>query len=589
MRLVLATVCAIGVVLSATSARAAEVTEQLSTTSAVLGEEVILTVIVSGAQSSKGPIIPQVDSMEIRSLGPPNRSSGVNYMNGKMSQWSELSFQFGVTPRKTGRLTVPSVTIRADGKEFKSRPQVLVVSRGESGPPLIVEVVTNQTEAYVEEAVRATLRVWIRVYRQDRVTLSYRDMWSLVDGRSSDFGVFGEPAYVDQRVRPDGGDSAASYYVYEKDGIIWPEKPGAIALSDVRVSMNYPISLVRDIFGNLSLQRGREVSAVPSPVRINVKPIPEDGRPADFNGAVGRYQISATAAPTDVSVGDPITLTLRVRGTGQMQHVGAPLLNRVESLTRDFKIPDEPLPGRVESDSKIFTQTIRAARTGVEEIPPIPFSYFDPQLGRFETAYSKSVAITVKAANNLSLSQVVEAEPARARSAKPLVERSEGLLANYADVPELLVQHRREIGWPSAAVLAGCPAAYLVLLFVRRRGDRYNNDSAYRRRSHAMSEAKRRLKEAHAATGPAAAAQVHAALTGYLADCLNVPHGAMTREDVRRQLTDRRVDEPVIAEMDSLLADVEMAEFAGSAAGSAEDLIGRARRALGSLESGGIR
>jgi len=589
MRIVLATACVLGAIVAATPVRGAEVTEQLSTTSAVLGEEVILTVIIGGVQNTKTPTIPRVDSMDIRMLGVPNRSSGVNYVNGKMSQWNELSYQFAITPRKTGRLTVPSLTIRADGKEFKTRPQLLVVTRNESGPPLIVEVVTNQQDAYVEEAVRATLRVWIRVYRQDRYTLSYRDLWSLVDSRSSDFGVFGEPAYVDQRVRQDGGDSAASYYVYEKDGIIWPEKPGAIALSDVRVSMNYPITLEQDLFGRLSVRRGRQISAVPSPVRINVKPIPEDGRPADFNGAVGRYQISATAAPTDVSVGDPITLTLRVRGKGQMQHVGAPLLNRIASLTRDFKIPDEPLAGRVESDSKVFTQTIRAARTGIEEIPPIPFSFFDPQLGRFETAYSKSVPITVKAASNLSLSQVVEAEPARPRNTRPLVERSEGLLANYADVPELLVQHRTAIGWPSAAVLAGCPAAYVLLLFVRRRGDRYNNDSAYRRRSHAMAEAKRRLKEAAGASGAAAAAQVHAALTGYLADCLNAPHGAMTREDVRRLLTERGVGEPLLAETDSLLADVEVAEFAGSAAGSAEDLIGRARRALGSLESGGIR
>jgi hypothetical protein len=588
MRHCLATACLLVTGL-ASAARAADIREQLSSASATVGEQITLTVTVRDADRLGNPVIPRVESMDIELAGGPNQSSGMSIVNGRVQQWNEFTLQFGITPKTTGRLTVPAITIRADGKDYRTRPQTLVVTRGEAGPPLIVEVETDQREAYVEEPVRATLRVWIRTFRQDRVVLDQRNMWSLVDGRASDFGPFGEPAYVEQRVREDGRESAATYYVYEKDGVIWPDKPGSIKLGDVRVVMNYPMSLSYTIFGDLRLERSRRVSASPGPVNIRVKPIPEDDRPPDFNGAVGRYEISASAAPTDVSVGDPITLTLRIRGTGQLQGLGAPLLSRIETLTRDFKVPDEPLAGRVEGSAKIFTQTIRAAHAGVKRIPPIPFSFFDPRRGRFETAYSQPVPIRVKQASSLSLSQVVEAEPARPRANRPLVERSEGLLANYADIPSLLVSQQVEFGWPSAAVLAGCPAAYAALFLVRRRSDRYSTDSAYRRRSRAAAEARRRLHEAGRASGPAAAAQIHAAVTGYLADCLNLPHGALTREDVRRALSERGIDDSTAAETDGLLADVEMAEFAGLAAGPTADLVERARQALRHLEKAGIR
>src|SRR5262249_42712678 len=225
---------------------------------------------------------------------------------------------------------------------------------------------------------------------------------------------------------------------------------------------------------------------------------------------------------------------------------------------------------------------------GVRQIPPIPFSFFDPTLGRFSTTYSAAVPINVKQSSSLSLSQVVEAEPARVRSSKPIVERSEGLLANYADVPSLLVQQRVEIGWPSAAILAGCPAACLLLFLVRRRSERFTTDAAFRRRNRAAADARRRLADAAKASGREAAGQVHAAVTGYLADCLNVPAGAMTRADVQRLLNERGIDAAAIAEVDAFLADVEMAEFAGEAAPE-NGLVARARDVLTRLERAGLR
>lgn len=575
--------------LAAAPAAAVEVSAKLSTVTARVDEEVTLSVSIRDAQTVKTPTIPNVDTMEIHGLGAPTRSSGMNLINGRVERWNEWTYRFSILPKRLGRLTVPGVRVVADGKEYRTSPLTLLVGRGDSGRPVIVEIDTTSREAYVEEPVRATLRVWLRVYRQDDLTLNPRQMWSIVDVRASDFGVFGEPAYVDMRAREDGDGAAASYYVFEKEGVIYPDQPGPLKLGEIRVVVNYPQFLSQGVFGDLQMTRSQRIVGVPGAMNINIKPIPDEDRPADFNGAVGRYSIVAAATPRDISVGDPITLTLQISGAGRLDRVSAPLLARVDALSRDFKIQDEPLAGKVEGGSKVFTQTIRAANDSVKEIPPIPFSFFDPQRGRFETAYSDAIPIKVRAGSNLALSQVVEAEPAKARSAKPIVERNEGLLANYVDDADLLKSQRIEFGWPWTAAGVGFPLAYMGLVVVRRRSERIAGDSAYRRRTRAESEARRRLSAARSADGASAASQIAAAITGYLADRLNVPGSAMTRDEARRLLSQKKANPAVAAEVDALLADVELAQFAGLAAAPSSDLVERATACLNHLESERLR
>jgi len=575
---------------AAAAAGEVSVSANLSSVTARVNEEVVLTVSVRDAQVVKTPVIPRVSTMDIQLVGLPSRASGMNIINGRVEQWNEWTYRFSIIPKKMGRLSVPGVRVTADNKEYRTSPLTLVVGRGDSGRPLIVEIDTGLHEAYVEQPVRATLRVWLRVYRQDDLTLNPRQTWSIVDTRASDFGVFGEPAYVDMRVREDGDGNAASYYVYEKEGVIYPEQPGPLKLSDVRVIVNYPQFLSQSIFGELQMTRSQRLVGVPGSVNITVKPLPDEDRPADFNGAVGRFTIADSATPRDVSVGDPITLTLEIRGQGRLDRISAPLLARVDALSRDFKIPDEPLAGKIQGDAKVFTQTIRAASDSVHEIPPIPFSYFDPEKARFETAYSEPIPLKVRAASSLALSQVVEAEPVRPRPAKPIVERNEGLLANYVDDGELLQSQRIQFDWPWAAAGLGFPLAYVGLVVVQRRNDRIAGDSAYRRRTRAESEARRRLAAAAAATpASAAASQIAAALTGYLADRLNLRGEAMTRDDARRVLAEKSVNPALAADIDGLLADVELAQFAGLAAAPAADLVDRAARCLERLESERLR
>ncbi len=138
-----------------------------------------------------------------------------------------------------------------------------------------------------------------------------------------------------------------------------------------------------------------------------VLPVPTDGRPEDYQGAVGRYRIVTEADPTSVNAGDPITLRIGVVGDGPMDLVQAPPLGDIAEITKDFKVEEQSLAGFVQDDTKVFITTIRPRRAGTKEIPAIPFSFFDPKSGQFETVFSRPIPVTVDAAETLSLDAIV--------------------------------------------------------------------------------------------------------------------------------------------------------------------------------------
>ncbi|MCK6457611.1 MAG: BatD family protein [Phycisphaerae bacterium] len=569
------------------AARAAEIVAELSSSTAMPGEVVTLTITVRNAEDVGRPRIPRVSGLTIRLLNTePTLHQQTLIINGRVSRQVDYTWTCAISAPRSGNYTIPPIRVTADGETLRTESIDLVITKSESGEPLIVEVDVDRAEAFVEEPVKATLRVWIRPFRQSDVVLTPEQMWSraLINEQETRFGTFQQPQFVGQRVRrsPDGG--AANYYVYESQGTIWPEEAGALSLGEIRIVMQYPVSISRDFFGNLGLQRARTLSASPPTPPITIRPIPTEGRPPGFNGAVGRYTISASATPTNVRVGDPITLTLTIRGIGRLDRVPAPALSELEELTRDFKVPNESLAGQTDGYAKVFTQTIRATHANTREIPPIPFVFFNPKSARFETSRSAAIPITVREASQLSLSQVVEAEADRPRAARALVERTEGLVANYVDMNDVLTPQDLSMPTSWIVMLAACPIAYVGAWFLQRRSIRYREDVRYRRRAQAARTAHHRLHAARSASRNDAAAKVGHALTGYVADQLNAPDGALTRDEVRRLLNEKVVDAALRDELDAMLADIEQAAYGGMAGDEMRGLIERAEAVLRRLE-----
>jgi hypothetical protein len=140
-----------------------------------------------------------------------------------------------------------------------------------------------------------------------------------------------------------------------------------------------------------------------------VQEAPLENRPASYGGAIGRgFSFEAAADRSVVQRGDPIVLTLTVRGEGGLENVGLPSLE--ETLPPHiFSLPRDRPPGELTEGAKIFRVPVRILDESVEEIPALPYSWFDPELGEYQTAYSRPIALSVRPAQLISAEDVVAA------------------------------------------------------------------------------------------------------------------------------------------------------------------------------------
>ena len=126
---------------------------------------------------------------------------------------------------------------------------------------------------------------------------------------------------------------------------------------------------------------------------LEVVPLPAAGQPADFSGGVGQFTLEATANPQEVEAGEPVTVTLTVKGTGNFATLSAPVLRNPDG----FKIYDAQKKAAGESGEEqvVFEQVLIPLSANVDRIGPYELSYFDPETGKYKTARSEVIPLTV--------------------------------------------------------------------------------------------------------------------------------------------------------------------------------------------------
>jgi hypothetical protein len=588
---------AIALTVSAEHGRGADVRVEVSARETYLGLPVRVQVVLENVEQHASPQFPELDGATVRSLGPPSSSQRMSIVNGRVTRESTITYAFELVPQRTGTIRVPAIRVRADGAWETTRPFDIEVVEAETGDLLLVDIKGARDSVYVGEPVKLALQVWIKPYvsRRFQLTLSERDMWALAAENSS-WGIFAESLQVlrNQRQRPRGREAfredsegnRRSYYLYELEKTIWPERAGTLQVGDIRIVVRYPTKLVRDnsffSMGELKLGGHRPLVQSLTTAPIEVKPIPTEKRPEIYRGAVGRYTIETTAKPTKVRVGDPITVSMVVRGEGRLDLLQAPPLAQVVELTRNFQVPDEQLAGIVEGKAKRFTQSIRAKTEDVTKIPPIPFAYFDPQSESFIVTQSEPIPLAVEPAERMALSQIVESKTAPAITTR-LTEVGGGLVANYYDVDAVLRDQSFRPGTPLVAIAAACPLLCLASWLVHRRRDRLRTDPRYARRRSARKRAQQALADAATLKADAVVDAVAAAVLGYVADRCDLATGGLTPAEAAQGLTDRGISDDLVARVRELMNACDTVRYAGGTA-TADDLVDQARRCIADLE-----
>ena len=563
----------LAVVAAVVPAFATDVQFTLSPRETWVGSPSVLKIIVRDGDTIGDPVFTPTAGLDFEIQPGRQTMSSMQIINGQITRNNTTAISVMITPSAVGVFEVAPVTIVVNGVKYSSAPMSISSLVSTAGDLLTAQVVGTSKEVWIGQVLHLTLRIAVKPFQsaEHRVTLGEADMWQFIDHERSDFGPFtpGLKELAQRGQRPSGREELSdghAFFIYEISAQIIPASSGVPDFSAVRVALNYPTSLAssRGFFGRneLSVSATKPISAAATVADLTVLPLPIEGQPESFVGAVGSFAISSSAKPLQAAVGDPITLTVTVTdlaATPALDSLQPPLLDTA-AMRADFRLPTAPLAGVVTGKTKTFTQTLRPTHAGVDEIPAIEFAWFDPTVSAYRRASTKPIAIAVSASEHIATDAIISKSSAHGAEPASLTATTEGFVANASLNLAMMDDHESNSVGSIIAVMAFAipPAACATILLLRRRNVRNRGDVALTRARGARAAAAKKLSQGDPAS----------ALTGYIADRLNRPMGTVTRSEARRALMTVGATVDLQTLVDGVLGELERAQF-GSALESA--------------------
>ena len=560
--------------------------------------------------------------------GGASNSTSVSIVNGRMTQQVRRGYNFNyrLAARRAGAAQIPALVISAEGRSARTVPIALRVMPPQENDDFKLRLSLSESRAYVGQAVTLTVEWYLaRQVREYSFTLPLLEdrRFEIVEPPATGSGQ-GSSDEIEIQLgdrRAKGRTSAGElngrrYTVLRFQKLLIPREAGSISLPAATVTFTSPRpgqtrrrDLFDDFFGG-SLFSGAfgggpvlETLAIPSGrPKLEVLDLPSEGRPAGFNGWIGKFALQADATPASVMVGEPITLSLEVKGSNAFSTLPLPALDQQAALARDFKVPREIGAAQSRDGELHFTQTLRARHDGVDAIPPIELPYFDPDLGEYAITRSEPIPLTVEPSRIVTADDAEGLGPSVPRQLE--VESSEqGIGHNYTDAAALVPMREgmgawlRPLGpaWLAVLLLALPPLAYGGLLVGRLQGQSrrmfaWRSKSPHARWRNAVGASSiERLSE------PEATQAVLAALREYFGAKLSGrarSAAAWTYADIEARLTERLgrdggVDANVLAALQSVFDRCEASSYAGGGAQDKEwirHLVDDANRAVLRIE-----
>ena len=377
-----------------------------------MGESAELTITSSG--SSMQPVtLPEVAGLEFRVIGQSHR---IDIINGATLVTTALIVR--VTPRAVGIFTIPGITPKSEPLVLRVNPDgsrnSSVLGNLSSGTPstgaradgirmtadgsAFVRLILPKREVYVGESIPVDIEVGMR----DGFVSSLNGLPTLTGADFTLNNLSRQPERVPKVI--DGKE----FTLLTWHSLLAAVKPGKFSLSvesplTVRIRTRpQRESLLEDALGDPFMQNffgatvPKDITVASPPAELTVLSLPIDGRPPNFSGAVGSFKIASDLSSTTAAAGDPLTLRMHVSGAGNFDRVDSTMLERLDTWKTyppksSFK-PSDPVGYKGE---KTFEQPLIASKPGVQTLPGMTFSYFDPATRRYETARSAPLAVTI--------------------------------------------------------------------------------------------------------------------------------------------------------------------------------------------------
>ena len=519
-------------------------------------------------------------------VGGPNQSVSRQWVNGK-SSFSKV-FSYFLAPKTTGSLSIGQAEITIDDEVYKTLPLEVEVTAAVDKPKdgnnveyvasenvhLVAEV--SKTDPFLNEAITVVYKLYVS--RETAV-----NGWNEIDAPK--FANFWSQSIDEKQWKIyDGEYNGEPYrYVVLRRTVLYPQKTGELTIEPLALNINVEVPTERrDIFGG-RITRPAQITVAANNRKINVKDLPTAGKPADFNGAVGKFDFTVSASKTTLDASEALDLEIEAKGNGNLKLFKLPKPNLPSSLEvyepqneQDVRTNLNGMSGKTADRYTVVPQS-----KGKYPIPPISFSYFDPRTEQYQTITSDEIIIDV------------ENGPAVAQNSQDSAVGKTPVIAGdqfkYIKSDADLEPIEKDSFFGSTAFWSLMASPILIIplfIFLGRKRKAYQNDVKGNRLRKADKLARKYLGEAKKNLGDHKQfyLALEKSLHNYLKAKLNIQTSDMSKERIKLLLKERGVEEATMAEFIGLLENCEFARYTPTSSETMKQDYEKASRTISEMD-----
>ena len=545
----------------------------------VVGDQFRLSYTVT-TQKVKDFRAPSIKGFDV--LMGPSRSqqSNTQIVNGNVTSTSSITFTYILMANNAGEYTIPGASIVADGDQMVSnsvRIKVLPQDQGSSNSSssssthsssgtgvsnqdLFITASASKTNVYEQEAFVLTYKIYTR---ESNLQLNNAKLPDFKGFHSQEIEMT-----TNARWTPEHYQGRNYYTTVYRQFVLFPQQSGKLYIDPAQFQMTVGKPVQSDDPFDAFFNGGSNVieikKSISTPkIAINVNPLPA-GKPADFSGGVGEFNISASINNKELKTNDAITIKLVISGTGNLKLISNPEIK----FPDDFEVYDPKVDNQVRltreglTGNKVIEYLAIPRHAGTYKIPGVSFSYFDIRSKSYKTLKTEEYVINVeKGAGNAD--QVI----ANFTNKEDLKVLGEDI--RYIKQNEVTLQPKGSFFYGSMTywLFYIIPAlAFIIFFIIYRKQAAENANVAKMRTKKANKVATKRMKLAGKLLSEnkkdAFYDEVLKALWGYISDKLNIPVSRLSKDNIEEKLRNHGVNEELIKEFLNALNDCEFARFA---------------------------
>ena len=545
----------------------------------VVGDQFRLSYTIT-TQKVKDFRAPSIKGFDV--LMGPSRSqqSNTQIVNGNVTSTSSITFTYILMANNAGEYTIPGASIVADGDQMVSnsvRIKVLPQDQGDSNSSssssthsssgtgvsnqdLFITASASKTNVYEQEAFVLTYKIYTR---ESNLQLNNAKLPDFKGFHSQEIEMT-----TNARWTPEHYQGRNYYTTVYRQFVLFPQQSGKLYIDPAQFQMTVGKPVQSDDPFDAFFDGGSNVieikKSISTPkIAINVNPLPA-GKPADFSGGVGEFNISSSINNKELKTNDAITIKLVISGTGNLKLISNPEIK----FPDDFEVYDPKVDNQVRltreglTGNKVIEYLAIPRHAGTYKIPGVSFSYFDIRSKSYKTLKTEEYVINVeKGAGNAD--QVI----ANFTNKEDLKVLGEDI--RYIKQNEVTLQPKGSFFYGSMTywLFYIIPAlAFIIFFIIYRKQAAENANVAKMRTKKANKVATKRMKLAGKLLSEnkkdAFYDEVLKALWGYISDKLNIPVSRLSKDNIEEKLRNHGVNEELIKEFLNALNDCEFARFA---------------------------